>query len=171
MKAIVGAVLTVCLVAVPVCAQQSVKKLRVVTAPGVTKLDQKDWNNTLTINGQDMVLDCKKCSPIQTVSVAVSSISALHYGQNAYHHWAAGIATGVLSLGVGLIVGLMPHHQHFYSIDMKDGKVIGIQADKGDYRDIARMLQQATSLPIQVTSKDAHFLNGYNTKVVDSVAK
>ena len=168
MKRFVGILLVVLIAAAPMGAQQSAKKLRVVTAPGVTKLDQKDWNNTLTINGQDMVLDCKKCSPIQTVSVPISSISGLHYGQNAYHHWAAGIATGVLSLGVGLIVGLMPHHQHFYSIDMKDGKVIGIQADKGNYRDIARMLQQATNLPIEVTSKDAHFLNGYNTKVVDT---
>jgi hypothetical protein len=68
-------------------------------------------------------------------------------------------------------VGLMPHHQHYFSIDKKDGKVIGIQADKGDYRVIAGMLQQATSLPIEVTSKDAHFLNGYNTKIVEAQSK
>ncbi|MGB6974461.1 MAG: hypothetical protein WBD67_07245 [Terracidiphilus sp.] len=171
MKRFAGIAVALCLTVLPAYPQQSATKLRVVTAPGVTKLDQKDWNNTLTITGQDLVLDCKKCSPIQTVTVPVASIAALHYGQNAYHHWAAGIAAGVLSLGVGLIVGLMPHHQHFFSIDEKDGKVLGIQADKGDYRDIARMLQQSTSLPIEVTSKDAHFLNGYNTKVVDSGAK
>ncbi|HUX45308.1 MAG TPA: hypothetical protein VMV57_11205 [Terracidiphilus sp.] len=170
MKRFVGILLVVCMTGLPVCAQ-SANKLRVVTAPGVTKVDQKDWKNTLTITGPDMVLDCRKCSPIQTVTVPVTSIAALHYGQNAYHHWAAGIATGVLSLGVGLIVGLMPHHQHFYSIDEKDGKVLGIQADKGNYRDIARMLQQATHLPIEVTSKDAHFLAGFNTKIVDSGAK
>lgn len=170
MKRCIGIVLAVTMTALPAFAQ-SATKLRVVTAPGVTKLDQKDWKNTLTINGPEMTLECGKCGPIQTVTVPVASIAALHYGQNAYHHWAAGIATGVLSLGVGLIVGLMPHHQHFYSIDLKDGKVIGIQADKSNYRAIATMLQQATKLPIEVTTKDAHFLAGYNTKIVDSGGK
>lgn len=81
------------------------------------------------------------------------------------------LLAGVLSLGAGLIVGLMPHHEHYFSIDKKDGKVIGIQADKGDYREIAGMLQQSTGLPIEVNSKDAHFLNGYNTKIVEASSK
>ena len=170
MRRFVGIVLAVCMTAFPAYSQ-SANKLRVITAPGVTKTDQKDWHNTLTLSGQDLVLSCGKCSPIQTVSIPVTSIAKLHYGQNAYHHWVAGIATGVLSLGVGLIVGLMPHHEHYFSIDEKDGKVLGIQADKGDYRQIAGMLQQSTHLPIEVNPKDAHFLNGYNTQIVASQSK
>jgi len=170
MNRFVGVVAAFCLAVLP-AQSQSADKLRVITAPGVTKTNDKDWKNTLTISGQNLILTCSKCTPVQTVATPVSDIATLHYGQNAYHHWVSGIATGVLSLGAGLIVGLMPHHQHFFSIDQKDGKVIGIQADKGNYRQIAGMLQQSTSLPIEVTSKDAHFLNGYNTKIVEAQSK
>ncbi len=163
-------VAALCLAVSPAYSQ-SAGKLRVMTAPGVTKTDPKDWKNTLTISGQNLILNCPKCDPVMSVTTSLSQIAELHYGQNAYHHWVAGIATGVLSLGVGLIVGLMPHHQHYFSIDQKDGKVIGIQADKGDYREIAGILQQSTGLPIEVTSKDAHFLNGYNTKIVEAQSK
>lgn len=170
MKKATAALVTLCLAAQPLFAQTA-SKVRVITAPGVTDTDQKNWKNTLTISGQSLTLSCPKCAPIQTVTTSVSDIVSLHYGQNAYHHWVAGIVTGILSLGVGLIVGLMPHHEHYFSIDQKNGKVIGIQADKSDYRQIAAMLQQSTGLPIEVTSKDAHFLNGFNTKVVETEPK
>jgi hypothetical protein len=144
---------------------QSVSKLRVLTAPGVTDTAQKDWGNTLTVADKTLKLTCPKCSPIQSVSFAAGDIASLRYGQNAYHHWVAGIVSGVLSLGVGLIVGLMPHHEHYFSIDTKDGKSLGIQADKSDFKQIAGMLQNFASLPIQVSEKDAHYLNGFNTQV------
>jgi hypothetical protein len=170
LKRLVAVVAALCLVGLPAYCQGA-DKLRVVTAPGVTTSDPKDWKNTLTVAGQNLVLTCPKCGPVQTVTTPVTDIADLHYGQNAYHHWVAGIAAGVLSLGVGLIVGLMPHHQHYFSIGLKDGKAVGIQADKGVYRQIAGMLQQATNLPIEVTSKDAHFLNGFKTKIVEAPSK
>jgi hypothetical protein len=95
----------------------------------------------------------------------------LRYGQNAYHHWVSGVVTGIFSLGIGLIVGLMPHHQHYFSVDLKSGKVLGIQADKSDYKEIAGMLQNSTGLPIQTTAKDAHYLNGFNVQVVADESK
>ena len=145
---------------------QAANKLRVLGAPGVTQTKPKDWHNSLSVSGNDLRLSCPKCSPIQVVDIQKAEISDLRYGQNAYHHWVSGIVTGVFSLGVGAIVGLMPHHQHFYSVDLKNGKVLGIQADKGDYRQIAGMLENFAGLPIEVTAKDAHFLNGFNTKIV-----
>jgi hypothetical protein len=144
---------------------QTASKLRVLTAPGVTDTAQKNWGNTLTVSDKTLTLTCPKCSPIQSVSVAAGDISSIRYGQNAYHHWVAGIVSGVLSLGVGLIVGLMPHHEHYFSIDTKDGKSLGIQADKSDFKQIAGMLQNFASLPIQVSEKDAHYLNGFNIQV------
>lgn len=170
MKKVVAVLATLWVAVWPVYSQ-SADKLRVLAAPGVTKTDAKDWKNTLNVSGQDLVLNCAKCSPIQSITTPVSEIALIHYGQNAYHHWVAGIATGALSLGAGLIVGLMPHHEHYFSIDRKDGKVIGIQADKDDYRQIAGMLQNSTSLPIEVTAKEAHFLNGFNTKIVEAEPK
>jgi hypothetical protein len=150
---------------------QAADKLRVIAAPGLTKSDAKDWNNTLALSGQNFVLTCPKCTPIQTITVAVADVSGLRYGQNASHHWVSGIVTGAFSLGIGLIVGLMPHHQHYFSLDLKDGKVVGIQADKSNYKEIAGMLQNSCGLPIQVTQKDAHYLNGFNVKIVAAESK
>ena len=150
-------------------SSQTVKKLRVLVAPGVFKLKPKDWHNTLTINDANtLFIHCRKCKPIQDIKINKGDIVELRYGQNAYHHWAAGIVTGMFTLGIGAIVGFWPHHQHFYSIDLKGGKVVGIQADKSDYKEIAGMLNNFTGLPIVVTSKDAHFLDGYNTKIENS---
>jgi hypothetical protein len=131
----------------------------------VTKTEPKDWHNSLGISGQNLTLNCPKCSPIQAIAVPATDIAALRYGQNAYHHWVTGIVSGAFSLGVGLIVGLMPHHQHFFSVDTKEGKVLAIQADKKDYRQIAGMLENFAGLPIQVSAKEAHFLNGFNVKI------
>jgi len=150
---------------------QSFSKLRVIAAPVVTKSDAKDWKNTLGISASNLVLGCPKCEPIQSASTPLSEIAALRYGQNAYHHWVSGIVTGAFSLGIGLIVGLMPHHQHYFSIDLKSGKVIGIQADKSDYRGIAGMLQNSVGLPIEVSPKDAHYLNGFNVKITQAESK
>jgi hypothetical protein len=97
MKASVALVVALCLAVLPAYSQ-SANKLRVLTAPGVTKTDEKDWKNTLTVSGQDLVINCPKCDPIKSVTTPLSEIATLHYGQNAYHHWVAGIATGVLSL-------------------------------------------------------------------------
>ncbi|MGH9489838.1 MAG: hypothetical protein ACRD17_04965 [Terriglobales bacterium] len=150
---------------------QSANKLRVLAAPGVTQLKPKDWHNSLAVAASSLVLDCPKCAPIQAVSIPQSEIAGLRYGQNAYHHWVSGVVTGIFSLGIGAIVGFMPHHQHFFSIDLKDGKVLAIQADKHDYREIAGMLENFAGLPIQVSAKDAHFLDGFNTQVVGTAAK
>lgn len=150
---------------------QSVNKLRVLAAPGVATTKPKDWHNSLGISGKDIVLHCPKCAPIQAVSIPAASVAHLRYGQNAYHHWVAGVVTGLFTLGGGLIVGLMPHHQHFFSVDTKAGKVLAIQAHKSDYKKIAGMLENATGLPIEVSAKDAHFLAGFNTKVVASAKK
>jgi hypothetical protein len=160
----------ICMASLP-AYPQSANKLRVLTAPGVNETAPKDWHNTLAVSGKTLTLDCRKCPPIQAVSVKQADVAALRYGQNAYHHWASGIVTGVFSLGVGLIVGAMPHHQHFFSVDLKDGKVLGIQADKGDYRHIAAMLENFARLPIQVTAKDAHFLAGFNTQIEGGSSK
>ncbi len=152
-------------------AEAVATKLRVLVAPGVTKTEPKDWDNTLSTSHGKLTLSCPKCTPIQTVTVAKTDLVGLHYGQNAYHHWVTGIITGVASLGVGVIIGAMPHHQHFFSIDTKDGRAIGVQADKRNYKEVAAMVQNFAGLPIQVSPKDAHFLSGFNTQIVSTPGK
>ena len=152
-------------------AAQTATKLRVLAAPGITTNDPKDWKNTLAPDGAVLRLTCPKCEPEQTISVPAAQVSGLRYGDNAYHHWATGAVTAFFTLGIGAIVGFMPHHQHFFSIDLKSGKVIAIQADKGNYKLVAGMLQNLTGLPFEVAQKDAHFLSGFNVQVDGSAAK
>ncbi|MGH9518097.1 MAG: hypothetical protein ACRD2D_00540 [Terriglobales bacterium] len=144
---------------------QTAKKLRVLAAPGITQNQPKDWDNSLAAADSNLVVQCPKCEPTTKLAFAATDIASLQYGDNAYHHWAAGAVTAFATLGVGAIVGFMPHHQHFFSIDLKNGRVLAIQADKGDYKQIAGMLENLTGLPIQTSAKDAHFLSGYNVKV------
>lgn len=144
---------------------QTAKKLRVLAAPGITQVNVKDWHNTLAPDNNALDLTCRSCEPTHDLSFPAQDISTLRYGNNAYHHWATGIVTGIFSLGAGAIIGFMPHHQHFFSIDLNDGKVIAIQADKSDYKQIAGILQNLTGKPFQVSQKDAHFLAGYNETV------
>ena len=59
----------------------------------------------------------------------------------------------------------MPHDEHYFSIGTKEGKVMAVQADKHDYKQIAGRLQNSTGVPIRVTAKDAHYLDGFNLKV------
>lgn len=132
---------------------------------GITHNQPKDWHNSITSAGTDLVVMCPKCEPNSTLSVPAAEIGKLQYGDNAYHHWAAGAVTAFATLGVGAIVGFMPHHQHFFSIDLKNGRVLAIQADKSDYKQIAGILENLTGLPIQTSAKDAHFLSGYNVSV------
>jgi hypothetical protein len=66
---------------------------------------------------------------------------------------------------VKIRICLMRHHEHYFSIDTKDGKSLGIQADKSDFKQVAGMLQNFAALPIQVSQKDAHYLNGFNIQV------
>lgn len=153
-----------CLFAAPAYSQTA-NKLRVLTAPGVKETAPKDWHNSLTISSGELALHCPKGSPVHDVEIPRTETGTLSCGQNVYHHWVAGIVTGIFSLGTGLIVGLVTHHQHFFSIDMNDGKVLGIQADKSYYRKIAGMLENFPGLPIQVTAKDAHFLNGFRKQI------
>jgi hypothetical protein len=154
------------LMAVSFASAQAIKKVRVLAAPGVTRTKPKDWHNTLGVSGNALILQCPKCSPIHTISLPAKQIASLRYGQNAYHHWIAGAVTGFFTLGIGAIVGFWPHHQDFFSVDLKDGKVLAMQADKGNYKEMAGMLQNFAGLPIEVSAKDAHFLAGFNTKVI-----
>jgi hypothetical protein len=121
-KRIVVTLMSAWLAMLPAYAQGA-NKLRVLAAPGVVKNKPKDWRNNLSVAGSKLVLSCPKCLPIQAVITPKAEVVALRYGQNAYHHWAAGIVTGIFSLGIGAIVGFWPHHQHFFSVDLKSGRV------------------------------------------------
>lgn len=149
---------------------QGIRKIRLLSVPGTTNSSPKSWKNSMEVSGENLLFFCAKCSPLKTVTIPGTQIASLSYGQNAYHHWVSGVVTGFFSLGIGAIVGLMPHHQHFFSVDLANGRVVAMQADKSNYKEIAGALENVSGKPIEVSPKDAHFLDGFNTRVVAETA-
>lgn len=80
MKKAAATTLALCLTALPLYAApaantQTAKKLRVLAAPGITQNQQpNNWHNTFGVSGDNLVLTCPKCMPIQTVSVPKNQI-------------------------------------------------------------------------------------------------
>ncbi len=140
---------------------QTANKVRVLSAPGTNNPSPTSWANSLSAGNNTIDLVCSACTPNQKVSVLAANVDSISYGEAAYHHWKAGLATSVLTLGGGAIVGLWPH----LTITLKDKTAITVEADKHDYRQIATMLNSATGQPIEVTQKDVNSLQGVPVKV------
>lgn len=70
MRELLALVVALSVIAVP-AYPQTADKLIVIAAPGVTKSESKDWHNSLGVSGQDLVLNCPKCMPIQTNQTGV----------------------------------------------------------------------------------------------------
>lgn len=145
-------------------ANSSVGKLRILTTTKVSNSKPDDWGNTLSVQDKNINIDCASCTPPK-LTIAAADINSLSYGEAAYHHWKAAIATGVLSLGAGAIVGFWPHHRHFLTLDLKDKNTVTIQADKNTYRQLATLLNSATGLPIEVSQKQVNDLKGIPVQV------
>lgn len=144
---------------------QTANKLRVLSAPGTNNANPASWQNSLSATNNTIDLICNACAPNQKVSVPAANVDSISYGEAAYHHWKAGLATSVLTLGGGAIVGLWPHHRHYFTVTLKDKTAISLEADKHDYRQIASMLNSATGQPIEVTQKDVKSLEGIPVRV------
>ena len=158
------------LISLPAYGQTNTKtdapsKLRVLSAPGMTNSTPDSWQNTLSAEDQKIDLVCNSCTPTKNISVPVADVDSVSYGEAAYHHWKAGLATSLATLGGGAIVGFWPHHRHYFTINLKDKTAISLQADKHDYRQIAQMLNTATGLPIEVTQNDVKNMKGVPVKV------
>lgn len=152
------------LIAAPVYGQTA-NKVRVLSAPGTNNSSPTSWANSLSAENNTIDLVCGACAPNQKVSVPAANVDSISYGEAAYHHWKAGLATSVLTLGGGAIVGFWPHHRHYFTITLKDKTAISLEADKHDYRQIASMLNSVTGQPIEVTQKDANNLKGVPVRV------
>lgn len=152
------------LIAAPVYGQTA-NKVRVLSAPGTNNSSPTSWANSLSAENNTIDLVCSACAPNQKVSVSPTNVDSISYGEAAYHHWKAGLATSVLTLGGGAIVGLWPHHRHYFTITLKDKTAISLEAAKHDYRQIASMLNAVTGQPIEVTQKDANSLQGVPVRV------
>ena len=81
------------------------------------------------------------------VTVPVSAITEISYGQDVHRRVGAAIGLAVVSFGVGALMALTKSKKHFVGLTWADGDKKGgfvMQCDKNDYRGILLGLEGVT---------------------------
>jgi hypothetical protein len=134
-----------------------------------TKVDPKDWDNTLTVTSDDISLKLKDG---QQVEIKPKLVTSLSYGQEAHRRVGTMIALGILVAPIALFGLFHKTRLHFIGIEYTtpEGKKGGLlmQGDKGNYRAILVALQSVTGVPVAVAEKEREFIP---VGVTTSVAK
>jgi hypothetical protein len=124
-----------------------------------SKVDPKDWGNTLTVTPDAITLVLKDK---QRVDIASKSVTSLSYGQEAHRRVGTMIALAVLVAPVALFGLFHKTRLHYVGIQYKtaDGKNAGIllQGDKSNYRAMLVALQGVTGAPVSVAEKERSFV-------------
>ena len=114
-----------------------------------SKVDPHDWNNHLSVNSTQITLDLKDG---QYVTIPVSEVTGLSYGQEAHRRVSA------MFVLFGLFHKTRVHYIGLeYTVDGKKSAVL-LQGDKDNYREILTALEQATHAPFSVSEKDRSFV-------------
>jgi len=154
------AVLLSCLIASTAFGEANVfAKVRYNGGSVPSKVDPKDWDNELTVNQDQIVLDPK--GPKNTVwktEVLPKSVTSLSYGQEADRRVGTMIALAVLISPVALFGLLHKTRLHCigiqYSVDGKNNGVL-LQGDRDNYRPILVALQGVTGIPVSIGRRTA----------------
>jgi PEGA domain-containing protein len=123
-----------------------------------SKVDAKDWGNTLSITADSINLQLKDGVK---VDIAPKSVTSLSYGQEAHRRVGTMVALAVLVAPVALFGLFHKTRLHYIGVQYKtDGKDAGIllQGDKDNYRAILVALQGVTGAPVSVGQKDREFI-------------
>ena len=125
----------------------------------VSKVDPKDWDNTLTVTSDAITLLLKDKV---RVDIPPKSVTSLSYGQEAHRRVGTMIALAVLVAPVALFGLFHKTRLHYIGIQYKtpDGKNAGIllQGDKSNYRAMLVALQGVTGAPVSVADKERSFV-------------
>ena len=132
-----------------------------------SKVDPKEWSNTLTVNSDAITLTLKDGAKVE---IAPKSVTSLSYGQEAHRRVGTMIALAVLVAPVALFGLFHKTRLHYIGIQYAtpDQKKAGIllQGDKDNYRAILVALQGVTGAPVAVGEKDREFIPvGVSTNV------
>ena len=137
-----------------------------------SKVDPKDWKNTLVVTSDKISLKLKDGVSVDIDPKTVTSIS---YGQEAHRRVGTMVALAVLVAPVALFGLFHKTRLHYIGIqyaapdttskDSKDSKSsekktagILLQGDKDNYRAILVALQGVTGIPVSVGEKDREFV-------------
>jgi hypothetical protein len=124
-----------------------------------SKVDPKEWKNTLTVTSDFITLSLKDGKKLEIPPKAVTSLS---YGQEAHRRVGTMIALAILVAPVALFGLFHKTRLHYVGIQYMDNanKSAGIllQGDKDNYRAILVALQGVTGVPVSVSEKDREFV-------------
>ena len=123
-----------------------------------TKVDPKDWDNTLTITSDDILFKLKDG---QQMEIKPHLVTALSYGQEAHRRVGTMIALAFIS-PVALFGLFHKTRLHFIGMEYSapEGKKGGLlmQGDKDNYRAILLALQSVTGVAVSVAEKEREFV-------------
>lgn len=124
-----------------------------------SKVDPKEWKNTLNITSDSITLSLKDGKKLE---IAPKSVTSLSYGQEAHRRVGTMVALAVLIAPVALFGLFHKTRLHYIGIQYTDSgnKSAGIllQGDKDNYRAILVALQGVTGVPVSVSDKDREFV-------------
>jgi len=81
------------------------------------------------------------------ITIPVSSVTEISYGQDVHRRVGAAIGLAVISLGVGALMALTKSKKHFVGLTWVNGDEKGgfaMQCDKNDYRGVLAGLEGVT---------------------------
>jgi hypothetical protein len=116
-----------------------------VTYDGGSIPDAKVGNTArLSIDAKQVRLSGKDTD---LVTIPISSITEISYGQDVHRRVGAAIGLAVVSFGVGALMALTKSKKHYVGLTWEDGDKKGgfvMQCDKNDYRGILLGLEGVT---------------------------
>lgn len=134
----------------PGASRNSWNKIRYRGGTVAAKVDAWDWNTTLTVNPDEIVVIF---APRTTVRIKQSQVDSISYGQEA-HRRVGDIVALSFVLGPLALFGLLQHPQdHLVGIvyHTDDGKRGAILLETPSYWVILQALKTATGKPVDIS--------------------
>jgi len=125
-------------------------KLRYSGGTVQAKVNPFDWNSTLTVAPDALVLTF---GPRVTLRLKPGQVTALSYGQEAHRRVGDMVALSLVATPLALFGILHKSRTHFVGIEYRDADdkpgAILLEADKNNYRAILKVLEAVTGKPVK----------------------
>jgi hypothetical protein len=143
-------ILTVCWAQCVFSQPNSWNKIRYIGGTIEAKVNPYDWNTTLTVGSDAIVL---VFAHRQALSIHSSQVISLSYGQEAHRRVAEMVALSVMVNPLALFGLFHKSKDHFIGIQYQggDGKPAGLllEADKSNYQAVLDALKTVSGKPVE----------------------
>ncbi len=135
------------------------KKIRYQGGSVASTVKPDDWDNTLTVTGEEIALKFKDG---KEQKIDPKQVTGLSYGQEAHRRVGTMIVLAVLLTPLALFGLMHKTRKHFIGIEWQegDGKKGGVllQADKDNYRGVLMALRGATGAAVSVSAEERKYV-------------